>query len=61
VTKMTENVQFHDIEETAEILEVSTRTVRRYIKNDELQSYKIGNKIKVRPEDLDEFIESRKQ
>jgi len=58
---MAESVNFYDINEVADKLEVSTRTVRRYISNGELEVYKIGNKIKVRPEDLESFVESRKQ
>jgi len=57
---MVEDMQFYDIKETAEKLEVSVRTVRRYIKDGRLDAYKIGNKIRVTPENLRQFIEDNK-
>ena len=57
---MVDNIQFYDIQEVAKELDVSTRTIRRYIDDGKLTAFKIGNKVKIRPEDLDEFIENSK-
>jgi len=41
-------------------LDISTVTLQKLIYNDELTAFKIGNKVKIRPEDLEEYIESSK-
>jgi len=57
---MVDNIQFYDIQEVAKELDVSTRTIRRYIDDGKMTAFKIGNKVKIRPGDLDEFIENSK-
>jgi excisionase family DNA binding protein len=42
--------------EVAELLNLSLRTVRRLIKDQKLRVVHVGHSVRVRPEDLDEFI-----
>ena len=44
------------VEATAEILEVHTRTVRRYIKEKKLKAQKVGGRWKISLEQLREFM-----
>ena len=46
--------------EVAEIIGVSERTVRNICKNKQMVHYKIGTKIVVLPEDLENYINSLK-
>jgi excisionase family DNA binding protein len=46
------------IREAAEILRLSTRTVREYIKRGEIRGKIIGNRWRFRRVDLDAFFES---
>lgn len=48
------------LEEVAERLGVSERTVRRWIKAGDLPAYKPGREYRIKPDDLDEFLEERK-
>lgn len=43
--------------DAAEILNVSTRTVRRQIDDGLLPTVRIGGSVRIRPEDLRSFIE----
>ena len=43
-------------EETAEILNVSLRTVRRLIANKKLPTVRVGRAVRIRPEALGAFI-----
>jgi excisionase family DNA binding protein len=47
----------YKLQEVAEILGVSVRTLRKYIKRGELRAVKIGRNYLVRPQDLDDFLE----
>jgi excisionase family DNA binding protein len=42
--------------EAATILHVSTRTILRLIKRDELHAVRIGRSLRVRPEDIEHII-----
>ena len=52
--------QFYSLEEVAERLGVSERTVRRWIKSGELPAYKPGREYRIRDGELEEFLQSRK-
>jgi excisionase family DNA binding protein len=52
--------QFLSLEDVAERLQVSDRTVRRWVKDGKLDAYKPGREWRIRPSDLEDFLESRK-
>ena len=49
----------YTIEEVADILKVSTTTVRKLIKEKKLKVTRVGMQLRVRKEDLDRFLESQ--
>lgn len=54
--------QFYTTEEVAEIMKVTTESVRRWIRGGKLQSVKLSGKfIRVSQKDLDDFIESMRK
>lgn len=48
--------KFHTIDDVANMLEVSTRTVRRWISKGDLIVHKIGNLVRIAESDLESFI-----
>jgi excisionase family DNA binding protein len=48
--------KFYSIDEVAEFLGVSTRTVRRAIESKELVAHKIGRAVRIAEADLKAFI-----
>jgi len=50
------DIKMYDIKEVAEILQISTRTVSTYIRSGKLKAMKIGNKWKIKEDDLKEFL-----
>lgn len=48
-----------DIEEVIARLEVSDSTIRRLVKDGKLRAYRIGRRLKFKPEDIDQFVESQ--
>jgi excisionase family DNA binding protein len=57
-----ENEKFLTTNEIAEILRVHQRTVQRWVSSNRLKATKVGPKIlRVRKQDLDEFLESQNQ
>ncbi len=52
--------RFLSLEDVAERLQVSDRTVRRWVKEGKLAAYKPGREWRIRPGDLEDFLESRK-
>lgn len=48
----------YKLQELVKILGVSVRTLREYIKREELRAVKIGRNYLVRPQDLDDFLEA---
>jgi excisionase family DNA binding protein len=48
-----------DIEETAEILNISSHTVRALVKTRKITFVKLGARVLFRPQDLVDFIDSR--
>jgi excisionase family DNA binding protein len=57
---VTELERFYSVEEIAERLQVSDQTVRRWVKSGKLAAFKPGKELRIRPSDLEEFLESRK-
>lgn len=57
---LTAEERMYSLEEVAERLQVSERTVRRWIKSGELPAYKPGREYRIIPSDLDAFLEARK-
>src|SRR4051794_25159882 len=51
--------QMLSLEEVAERLQVSDQTVRRWIKSGRLSAYKPGLEWRIRPKDLEAFLETR--
>jgi len=51
---------FYTIKEVAELLRASEIWVRRRVKEGEIPSYKIGGKRLFKKEELDKWIESKK-
>lgn len=47
------------IKETADLLRVSQKTVRRLIDSRELAAAKLGAQWRIRPRDLDDFVRDR--
>ena len=47
----------YTIEETAEILKIKPRTVRQWITDGKLKSFKLGDLVRVHEDDLQEFID----
>jgi excisionase family DNA binding protein len=52
--------RFYSLEEIAERLRVSNQTIRRWIKSGRLTAYKPGREWRIRPSDLEEFLEARR-
>ncbi len=50
----------HKVDEAAEILNVSTKSVRRWIDTKELEAYRIGRNIRISDDSLREFLNKRK-
>ena len=46
----------YTVAETAEILNLCEKTVRRRIKNGDLRSIRIGGLLRIAPADLEDFI-----
>ena len=44
------------IKEAAEILDISTRSINRYIKDGKLKAFKVGNKWRFEKEEIERFI-----
>ena len=52
--------RFYTVEEVGAQLQVSDQTVRRWVKSGKLAAYKPGKEWRIRPSDLEDFLESRK-
>lgn len=52
--------QLLKVTDVAERLSVSVTTVRRLIDKGKLQTVRIGRSVRIRPEDLEAYIESSK-
>lgn len=55
----TPTTKYYTTDEVAELLKVTTESVRRWIRDDKLKSVKLSGKfIRISQSDLDEFIAS---
>ncbi len=54
------NNETYTPEEVAKLLKISKYTVYELVKRGELNSYRIGNKVRVQKEDLEAFIQAKK-
>lgn len=48
----------YTVEEVADILKVSPQTVRALIKRGEMKAVRVGGQIRIRQQDLDEYLNS---
>lgn len=57
-----EEMRLLTIQEVAETMRISEKTVRRLIKRGDLVAYKTGDRgqLRVKEQDLDEYIESQR-
>ncbi len=51
--------RFYSTEEVAEKLDVSLREVRRILKLGQMKAYRIGKRLGVKPEDFNNYCESK--
>lgn len=58
---MTENKIIYSINDLIEMFQFSRKTIRKYIKSGELRAVLIGNQYRIKKEDLDAFIDSKKK
>ena len=56
----TQKPGFYTVDDVAETCRVSSRTVRRWIDNDDLVAHRIGRLIRISPADLDTFLKIRR-
>jgi excisionase family DNA binding protein len=52
--------KLHLIDEAAEILRTSTRTVRRRIAKGEIKACRVGRLVRLHPDDLAAYIDRRR-
>lgn len=53
--------EFLNIKQVQEVLDISERTVFRYIKSGELKGFKLGKEWKFEPADIEAFIALRRE
>lgn len=58
---MTDNKIIYSINDLIEMFQFSRKTIRKYIKSGELRAVLIGNQYRIKKEDLDAFIDSKKK
>jgi len=47
---------FHSVHDVAEMLQVSTKTIRRWIEAGRLVPHRVGRQIRISQQDLDGFL-----
>ena len=58
---MDNNNKYYTAEEVADMLKVTTESVRRWIRDDKLKAVRLGGKyLRISQEDLNTFVESMK-
>ncbi len=57
--KKLENICLLTLSEAANLLQVSTRTLQRMIRNGELPAFKVGGQWRLRETQLRQWVESR--
>jgi excisionase family DNA binding protein len=62
MTRQTPRVQqFISVNQVAEICQVSTKTVRRWIQLGELLAHRFGRQLRIAPADLETFVKLRRK
>lgn len=51
------NIEFYTVKEVSELLNISTPTVRTYIKQGRLKGQRVGRPILISKENLKEFLQ----
>ena len=54
-----ENIRLLTLSEAANLLQVSTRTLQRMIRNGELPAFKVGGQWRMRETQLRQWVENR--
>ena len=54
-----ENIQLLTLSEAADVLQVSTRTLQRMIRNGHLPAFKVGGQWRLRETQLRQWVENR--
>ena len=54
-----ENIRLLTLSEAANLLQVSTRTLQRMIRNRELPAFKVGGQWRLRESQLRQWVENR--
>lgn len=57
--KKLENIRLLTLSEAANLLQVSTRTLQRMIRNGQLPAFKVGGQWRLRETQLRQWVESR--
>ena len=52
---------FFNVEQIADLLQLSPKSVRRLIKRGELRAYRVGRQLRVSQEDLRAFLMQRRE
>ena len=53
--------RFLSIEQVADVIQLSTKQVRRYVTRGELAHHRIGRLYRISPADLDSFLVQRRK
>ena len=56
-----EQAPLFTLAQVAERLQVSTKTVRRWIENDDLIAHRLGRQLRISEVDLQAFIKARRE
>ena len=54
-----ENIRLLTLSEAADLLQVSTRTLQRMIRNNQLPAFKVGGQWRLRETQLRQWVENR--
>lgn len=52
-------MEFLSVEQVAQQLGVSEKTVRNYINSGELKAYKLGTKWRIEPQEVERYIKTK--
>jgi excisionase family DNA binding protein len=53
-------VPFHTVQDIADLLGVSSRSVSRWIETDQLKAHKLGHLVRISGDDLQQFLAARR-
>lgn len=60
-TMLIEDEGWLSVEEISTSLKVSSETVRRWIRSDQLKAYRAGRKLRIKPSDLKAFLNRKEE